>query len=88
MGVPEEISSALPVTPHSSYLHQPIPPTDRLVECFNQTLKSMLRKAATDEGKYWDKLVPYLLFAYREVPQASMGFSPLNFFMDEMCVGR
>ena len=52
------------------------PQTDGLVERFNQTLKSMLRKAATEEGKDWDKLVPYLLFAYREVPQGSTGFSP------------
>ena len=40
------------------------PQTDGLVERFNQTLKTILRKAATDEGKDWDKLVPYLLFAY------------------------
>ena len=46
------------------------PQTDGLVERFNQTLKNMLKKAATEEGKDWDKLVPYLLFAYREVPQA------------------
>ena len=38
----------------------------------------MLRKATTNEGKDWDKLVPYLLFAYREVPQASTGFSPFE----------
>ena len=38
----------------------------------------MLRKAAVDEGKDWDRLVPYLLFAYREVPQDSMGFSPFE----------
>ena len=35
----------------------------------------MLQKCATKEGKDWDKLFPYLLFAYREVPQASTGFS-------------
>ena len=35
----------------------------------------MLRKYATREGKDWDKLVPYVLFAYQEVPQASTGFS-------------
>ena len=51
------------------------PQTDGLIERFNQTLKSMPRKALTNEGKDWDKLVPYLLFAYREVPQASTGFS-------------
>ena len=54
------------------------PQTDGLVERFNQTLKSMLRKAATQEGKDWDKLLPYLLFAYREVPQLSTGFSPFE----------
>ena len=54
------------------------PQTDGLVERFNQTLKSMLRKVATSEGKDWDKMVPYLLFAYREVPQASTGFSPFE----------
>ena len=54
------------------------PQTDGLVERFNQTLKAMLRKAASEDGKDWDKLLPYLLFAYREVPQASTGFSPFE----------
>ena len=54
------------------------PQTDGLVERFNQTLKSMLRKATAIDGKDWDKLIPYLLFAYREVPQASTGFSPFE----------
>ena len=53
------------------------PQTDGLVERFNQTLKAMLRKAAI-ERKDWDKMIPYLLFAYREVPQASTGFSPFE----------
>ena len=30
------------------------------------------------EGKDWDQLIPYLLFAYREVPQSSSGFSPFE----------
>ena len=41
------------------------PETDGLMERFNVTLKSMLHKAATEEGKDWDKVFPYLLFAYR-----------------------
>ena len=53
------------------------PQTDGLVERFNQTLKAMLRKTATSEGKDWDTLIPYVLFAYREVPQASTGFELL-----------
>ena len=43
------------------------PQTDGLVERFNQTLKAMLRRMAQD-GKDWDKLGPFVLFAYREVP--------------------
>eukprot|EP00731_Ephydatia_muelleri_P008113 Em0004g451a len=54
------------------------PETDGLVERFNGTLKAMLRKAAVGEGKDWDKLLPFVLFAYREVPQASTGFSPFE----------
>ena len=38
----------------------------------------MLRKVLTEQGKDWDKMLPYLLFAYREVPQASSGFSPFE----------
>ena len=30
------------------------------------------------------KMVPYLLFAYREVPQASTRFHPLNYYMAKM----
>ena len=54
------------------------PQTDGLVERFNQTLKTMLRKVATKEGRDWDKLIPYILFADREVPRASTGFSPFE----------
>ena len=38
----------------------------------------MLRKTAVKEGVDWDVMLPYLLFAYREVPQASRGFSPFE----------
>ena len=38
----------------------------------------MLKKAASEDGKDWDRLIPYLLFAYWEVPQSSTGFSPFE----------
>ena len=38
----------------------------------------MLKKAASEDGKDWDRLIPYLLFAYREIPQSSTGFSPFE----------
>lgn len=54
------------------------PQTDGLTERFNQTLKQMLRKFVCDSGRDWDQWLPYLLFAYREVPQSSTGFSPFE----------
>lgn len=54
------------------------PQTDGLTERFNQTLKQMLRKVVDKNGADWDQWLPYLLFAYREVPQASTGFSPFE----------
>ena len=38
----------------------------------------MLRKLVSKEGKNWDRLLPYVLFAYREVPQSTTGFSPFE----------
>ena len=52
--------------------------TDGLVERFNSTLKSMLKKIAKDDPTEWDSWLPYLLFAYREVPNESTGFSPFE----------
>ncbi len=54
------------------------PQTDGLVERFNGTLKSMLKKFVAETGRDWDKWIPFLLFAYREVPQCSTGFSPFE----------
>ncbi len=89
VGVPQEIladqgsnftsqllAELLHVHPiHTSPYH---PQTDGLVGRFNQTLKAMLHKAATTEGEDRDKLVPYLLFAYREVPHVSTGLLPFE----------
>ena len=54
------------------------PQTDGLVERFNKTLKAMLRKVLKGEKRDWDRMLPYVLFAYREVPQATVGFSPFE----------
>uniref|UniRef100_A0AAQ4P7E4 Integrase catalytic domain-containing protein n=1 Tax=Gasterosteus aculeatus aculeatus TaxID=481459 RepID=A0AAQ4P7E4_GASAC len=54
------------------------PQTDGLVERFNKTLKSMLKKFVNYSGSDWDRWLPFVLFAYREVPQASTGFSPFQ----------
>ena len=62
--------------------------TDGLVKRFNKTLKDMLKKTASEEGKDWDRLIPYLLFAYREVLQESTGFSPFELFNGRDVCGR
>ncbi|XP_070191283.1 uncharacterized protein [Littorina saxatilis] len=54
------------------------PQANGLVERFNSTLKSMLKKLAIDQPREWDTFIPALLFAYREAPQESMGFSPFE----------
>ena len=38
----------------------------------------MLRKSAQEDGKDRDKLLPFVLFAYREAPQESTWFSPFE----------
>ena len=49
-----------------------------LVERFNGVLKNMLRRTAFNNPKSWDRHIAPLLFAYRETPQASTGFSPFE----------
>ena len=53
------------------------PQTNGTVEWFHGTLKAMLKKYEHDQ-RGWDTLLPYLLFAYREVPNRSNGFSPFD----------
>ena len=38
----------------------------------------MLRRMCAERPKDWDQYLNALLFAYREVPQESMGFSPFE----------
>ncbi|XP_069107370.1 uncharacterized protein [Argopecten irradians] len=47
-------------------------------ERMNGVLKSMLKKMCQEQPKDWDRYIPAVLFAYREVPQASTGFSPFE----------
>lgn len=37
-----------------------------------------LRKVVVDSGRDWDQWLPFLLFACREIPQASTDFSPFQ----------
>ena len=48
------------------------------VERFHGTLKSMLRKVIQAHPKQWHRYLPALLFACRELPSESTGFSPFT----------
>ncbi|KAK3729695.1 hypothetical protein QZH41_004571 [Actinostola sp. cb2023] len=54
------------------------PEGNGLVERFHSTLKAMLKKFVGECVNTWDKYLPYLLFAYREVPSESIGYSPFE----------
>lgn len=50
------------------------PQCNGLVECFNQMLKRRLHKYVVDDPKGCPRMIDPLLFAVREVPQASTGY--------------
>ena len=54
------------------------PTCNGLVERFNGTLKQLLRRICADRPSDWDRYLASVLFAYRETPQSSMGFSPFE----------
>ena len=52
------------------------PQCDRMVERFNRTLKSMLRKHVASYGTQWDTYLHAVLYAYRNTPHESTGEKP------------
>ncbi|KAK7092391.1 hypothetical protein V1264_008140 [Littorina saxatilis] len=52
--------------------------TNGMVERFNGTLRMMLRRVVDENCRDWDRYIPALLFAYRELPNESLGFSPFE----------
>ena len=54
------------------------PKCNGLCERMNGVLKIMLKKMCQEKPKDWDRYLSAVLFAYREVPQASTGFSPFE----------
>ena len=49
-----------------------------LVERFNGTLKSMLRKLCEGQPKQWNRFIPAMLFAYRDSIQDSTRYLPFQ----------
>ncbi|GFX26527.1 retrovirus-related Pol polyprotein from transposon 17.6 [Trichonephila clavipes] len=52
------------------------PEGNGLIERWNQTLKNMLHHIIREEGRSWHRHIPFLLWAYREVPNATTGTPP------------
>jgi len=54
------------------------PQTQGLVERFNGTLATMIRKHVSTDQTDWDVSLPWLLWSYNSSVQASTGFSPFE----------
>ncbi|XP_035226804.1 uncharacterized protein LOC118199118 [Stegodyphus dumicola] len=54
------------------------PQANGLVERFNGTLKRMLHHVIREEGRGWHLQIPYVLWAYREVPNSTTGVAPFQ----------
>ncbi|XP_055928211.1 uncharacterized protein LOC129959414 [Argiope bruennichi] len=55
------------------------PESNGLVEIFNQTLKHMLHHVILEEPRTWHTKIPFILWAYREVPNSTTGVAPFQF---------
>ena len=54
------------------------PMCNGMMEKFNGAMKSMLKRLCSEQPRQWHCYINPLLFAYREVPQESTGFSPFE----------
>ena len=72
----QEVSRLLNIRQLTTTPYHPM--CNGLVERFNRTLKTMLRRLCSEQPRLWHRYVNALLFAYREVPQESTGYSPFE----------
>ncbi|GFV22139.1 retrovirus-related Pol polyprotein from transposon opus [Trichonephila clavipes] len=54
------------------------PASNGLVERWNKVLKDMIHHVIREDPRSWDRQLPFLLFAYREVPNTATGVSPFR----------
>jgi len=63
------------------------PQTNGACERFIGTLKSMLRSLTEKFPDSWDTALPWILFAYREVPVETLGSSPFDLLFGRSVAG-
>ena len=61
------------------------PQCDGMVERFNRTLKTILRKHAARFGNQWDRYLPGVLWAYRNTPHDATGEKPSFLLLGHDC---
>jgi transposase InsO family protein/predicted transcriptional regulator len=54
------------------------PQSNAICERWNGTMKSMIRALTDSFNNDWDECLPWILFAYREIPVETLGFSPFE----------
>ncbi|GFU47851.1 hypothetical protein TNCV_515571 [Trichonephila clavipes] len=54
------------------------PASNGLVERWNKVLNDMIHHVIREDPRSWDRQLPFLLFAYREVPNTTTGVSPFR----------
>jgi len=63
------------------------PQSNGACERFNGTLKVMLKALVEKHPDSWDAAIPWVLFAYREVPVETLGYSPFELMFGRSVVG-
>ena len=71
----KELCSVLGISHLKTSPYHPL--TDGCLERWLSSLKTMLKKKENRQEE-WDRLLKYLLFAYRQAPHANTNYSPLN----------
>jgi hypothetical protein len=63
------------------------PQTNASCERFHRCLKDMMRSVMDQFPQNWDDAIPWVLFAFREVPVEGLGFSPFDLMFGRQVVG-
>ncbi|GFX80515.1 hypothetical protein TNCV_5115161 [Trichonephila clavipes] len=63
------------------------PASNGLVERWNKVLKDMIHHVIRKDPRSWDRQLPFLLFAYREVPNNTTGVSPFRLLYGREALG-